>query len=75
MRAFGLAGEYGVLSLRGKYDECNAVLNQLLPVRDKLANEPMQHLLNHAIDRNRSQLGPQTAGQWDQWLKQQFHEE
>ena len=75
LRAFGLAGMYGVLSLRGKYDLCNAVLNQLLPVRDKLTSEPMQRLLNHAIDRNRSKISPQTAGQWDQWLKEQFREE
>jgi serine/threonine-protein kinase len=75
LRAFGLAGMYGVLSLRGKYDQCDAVLNQLLPVRDKLTSEPIERLLNHAIDRNRSKLAPQTAGQWDKWFKEQFHEE
>ena len=66
LRAFGLAGMYGVLSLRGKYGQCDAVLNQLLPIRDKLTSEPMQRLLNHAIDRNRSKISPQTAGRMGQ---------
>jgi serine/threonine-protein kinase len=75
VRAFGLAGMYGVLTLRGQFDQCDAVLNQLLPIRNRLKSEPMQRLLNHAIDRNRSKIGPQTAAQWDQWLKEQFHDE
>ena len=36
LRAFGLAGKCGVLSLRGQYRESAAVLEQLWPIRDKL---------------------------------------
>ena len=74
-RAFGLAGKCGVLSLRGEYADSNAVLTQLLPIRDKLTNEPMQGLLRHAVRRNGSQLGSQTASEWEKWLKDQFHDD
>ena len=70
-RAFGLAGKCGVLSIRGNYADSNAVLGQLLPIRDKLTNEPMIELLNHAVRRN----GSQTAHDWEKWLKDQFHDD
>ena len=36
LKAFGLAGKCGVLSLQGKYEESTAVLAQLLPIQSKL---------------------------------------
>jgi serine/threonine-protein kinase len=75
LRAFGLAGKCGVLSLRGKCRESAAVLDKLWPIRGKLTSEPMRKLLESAVKKNRSKLGPQTAREWDQWLEDQFRED
>ncbi len=72
LKAFGLAGKCGILSLRGKYQESAAVLDQLLPIRDKLTSQAMQKFVASAAKKNRSKLGPQTGKDWDQWLEQQF---
>jgi len=74
LMAFGLAGQCGVLSLRGKCEESNAVMGRLLPVRDRLANRQMQRLLEFAIKKNRAELGRQTTGEWDRWLEEQLRE-
>ena len=74
LRAFGLAGKCGVLSIRGKCTESNAVYSQFLPLfnGNKLASRPMADLVNHAIKRNRSVLGPETAKDWDKLFNEQF---
>ena len=74
LKAFGLAGKCGLLSLEGKNEESTAVLAQLLPIQDKLTSEPMKRLVAYAIKKNRSKLGPSTAKEWDKWLDQQFHD-
>ncbi len=74
-RAFGLAGQCGVLSLRGQYQESNAILAQLLPLRDKLVSEPMRKLLENAVRKNRNYLGRQAAEDWDRWLEEHFGNE
>ncbi|MEN6448981.1 MAG: serine/threonine-protein kinase [Thermoguttaceae bacterium] len=78
LKAFGLAGQCIVLSLiRGQYRDSDAVLRRLLPIQDKLPREPqspIRMLLKSAISRNRSQLGPQTALEWDKWVEEQLHE-
>ncbi|MEN6458652.1 MAG: serine/threonine-protein kinase [Thermoguttaceae bacterium] len=75
LRAFGLAGQCVVLSLREQYRESDAALRQLLPIQDKLPREsPMRRLLASAIKKNRSKLGPQTAREWEKWLEEQFPE-
>lgn len=77
LRAFGLAGQCIVLSLRGAYSESVAALQQLLPIQDKLPRDqqsPIRTLLRSAISKNRSQLGPQTARDWDKWIEEQLHE-
>jgi len=71
-RAFGLAGQCGILSLRGRYHESNAVLAQLLPIRDKLVSEPMRRLVENALRKNRAYLGRQAAEDWDRWLEEHF---
>ena len=73
-RAFGLAGQCGVLSLRGQCDESDAVLRRLWPIHNRLDNRQMKRLLEYAIERNRSKLGQQTAREWDRWLAEQFRE-
>ncbi|MBN1395730.1 MAG: serine/threonine protein kinase [Pirellulales bacterium] len=74
LAAFGLAGQCGVLSLRGQWDQSDALLRRLWSVRDRLDNKQMKRLLEYAIDRNRSNLGQQTAREWDDWLAEQFRE-
>jgi len=74
LRAFGLTGQCGVLSLRGRCDESDAVLRRLWPIHDRLDNRQMKRLLQYAIERNRSKLGQQTAREWDRWLSEQFRE-
>ncbi len=74
LRAFGLAGQCGVLSLRGRYQESDAALSRLWPIRQKLDNQQMKRLLQYAVQRNRSKLGRQTAGEWNRWLSEQFRE-
>lgn len=72
LRAFGLAGKCGVLSIRGDYTESNAVLAELLPIRNKLTTRPMVELVDHAVRRNSSRLDSQTAREWEKWFKDQF---
>lgn len=70
MRAFGLAGQCGVLSLRGKCAESNAVLGQLVSIKERLTSEPMRKLLRFAIQKNRSKLGEESSREWDNWILQ-----
>jgi serine/threonine-protein kinase len=70
LKAFGLAGQCGVLSLQGKYEESNRILGELDPIKDKLTSEPMRKLLRFAINRNRTKLGQQSGQEWDKWLEQ-----
>ena len=72
LRAFGLAGKVGLLTLQGKYEESAKVLDELLPIRDELRDEPMRKMLDYAIKENRDKLGPQSRAQWDKWLHSEF---
>ncbi len=74
-RAYGLAGQCGVLTLQGKYRESAAVLAQLWPIRQQVKDPQMQQLLSHVVRKNRSELGPQTTREWQQWLDEQFRED
>ena len=75
LRAFGLAGQYGVLTLQGKDRQAASVLNQLWPMRRFLVDRQMQQLLQYALKKNRDKLGTGPADQWEQWLAQEFQEE
>jgi tetratricopeptide (TPR) repeat protein len=75
MRAFGMAGQCGVLTLQGRYRESAAILAQLWPIRDQLKDPQMRQMLSHVIKKNRSELGVQTTREWQQWLDEQFREE
>jgi eukaryotic-like serine/threonine-protein kinase len=72
LRAFGLAGQGGVLSLRGECRRSAEVLAQFWPIRNKLKVRPMAELVDHAIRKNDSQLGSQTAREWGTWFAGQF---
>ena len=71
LRAFGLAGRCGVLSIRGNSKDLNAALDELSPLRDKLKSRPLVELVDHAVQKNRSQLGEQAAREWDKWFEEQ----
>ncbi|MFZ1932199.1 MAG: serine/threonine-protein kinase [Thermoguttaceae bacterium] len=77
LKAFGLAGQCGVLSIRGEFEESNSILgklSELAPIDDKLTSEPLRKLLRFAINRNRAKLGENSGREWNKWLEQ-FHDE
>jgi eukaryotic-like serine/threonine-protein kinase len=74
LKAFGLAGKCGVLSLRCKYQESADVFGQLWAIRDKLASEPMKKLIEAAYARNRSEMGTHNGQEWEKWLEEQFRD-
>jgi len=75
LRAFGLAGKCGVLTLQEQYRQSAAVLDQLWPIRSKLRDPQIRQMLSYAIRKNRSKLGTQDRQEWEEWLNQQFREE
>jgi len=72
MRAYGLAGQCAIHTLQGQYREAAAVLVQLWPIRHQLKDGQMRQLLQHVIQKIRSELGPQTSLEWQQWLQEKF---
>lgn len=77
LKAFGLAGQGGVLSITRRYEESQNVLAKLHdmdPNGEKLSSEPMRRLLRFAINHNREKLGENVGREWDKWLEE-FHDE
>jgi hypothetical protein len=70
LRAFGMAGQCGVLVLQHKNNEAAAILGQLYTKKGNLRNRAMQDMLARVV----RQLGSQTTQQWQQWLEEQFPE-
>ena len=68
LQAFGLAGQYWVLTRLEKYQEAAAVLEELLPIRSNLKDPLMRQMLNHALRNalktSRSMPGASTVQQW-----------
>ncbi|MBN2475344.1 MAG: serine/threonine protein kinase [Pirellulales bacterium] len=75
LRAFGLAGKCGVLTLLGKYGESALVLDELWPIRSELRDEQMRKLLDSVVKTNQSNLGAHSTRQWDEWLAEKFPED
>lgn len=75
LRAFGLAGQCWILTKQGHYRQSAEVLGQLLPIRSKLKDSLLRQMLNYAISKNRSALGPLTIQEWQEWLDKQRTEE
>ncbi len=61
LRAFGLAGQCGILSIQGKYKESAKVMDEFLQISDYLTSPPMLRLVEETIKINRAKLGPITA--------------
>jgi len=73
--AYALAGQCGTLTLLDRYQDSDTVLKRLWPIREKLEDARMRSMLRYAVARNRSELGPQSARQWDAWLTENFEPE
>jgi serine/threonine-protein kinase len=71
-RAYGLAGQCGVLSIEKRYAESAALAEKLWPIHDELRDSQMRQMLDRAIRANRSALGAQSTSKWKGWLDQQF---
>jgi tRNA A-37 threonylcarbamoyl transferase component Bud32 len=70
LRAFGLAGRCGVLTIQGKHQESAATLAELWPLRSRLKDPLMWRMLQYTVNTNRSKLGPMTTRQWNELLNQ-----
>lgn len=70
LRAFGLAGQYGVLTRQGQgdYAALAAILARLEPIRDQL-DPQMRRMLYFAVSKNRSRLEAQTRRNWEKFLE------
>jgi serine/threonine protein kinase len=73
-RAFGLAGQAGILTMRGEYQKSEAVMSRLLPIIDKLTDPRLRQMVLYARRTNQSNLKLPTPKEWDHWLKQHFPE-
>jgi len=75
LRAFGLAGQYWILSRQRQYAEAAEVLDQLLPLQRELEDVGMQQLLRGALaetlERSRQVPGAEMAEKWRDWLERQ----
>jgi len=73
-RAFGLAGQCGVLALRQRYPESAEVLDQLQPIRGHLKDRQMGELLRYVMKKIRSKLRKKGRQEWEDWLRKEFGE-
>ncbi|MGD9648244.1 MAG: serine/threonine-protein kinase [Pirellulales bacterium] len=65
-RAFGLAGQCVVYSLRNEHAKSAQKLAELWPLRQHL-DPAMGTLVTEAVERNQAALSPRTASQWREW--------
>jgi eukaryotic-like serine/threonine-protein kinase len=70
VRAFGLAGKCGILSIRGRYAASDQVFTDLLPILKNLRSPEMRRVMlefvNHAFEQNRARLSLPPNVQWEQ---------
>ncbi len=74
LRAFGLAGQAGILTMRGEYQKSEAVMSRLLPIIDKLTDPRLRQMVFYARRTNQSKLKLSSPKEWEHWLKQHFPE-
>ncbi len=73
-RAFGLAGQAGILTMRGEYQKSETLMARLLPIIDKLTDPRLRQMVIYARRTNQSKLKVESSKEWEQWLKQHFPE-
>ena len=71
-RAFGLAGQCSVYTLRQDAPAATATLAKLWPIRSELKDPPMRQVLQHTLQELRSQAGQSLTQPWQEWLDAQF---
>jgi len=80
-RAFGLAGQFGVLLLREDRSkreqeaaerEASAILAELWPIRYELRDDPMRRFFEAALRLNAQRLDERDALDWDRFLEDHF---
>ena len=74
-RAFGLAGQYGLFTIRREHTVAAIVLDELWPLRLDLRDPAMRQLFEAAMRINRFKLEERTALGWDQFLADHFPED
>lgn len=74
LRAFGLAGQCGILTMHGDYRKSAELMERLQPIRDKLVDPRMRQMIFYAWRTIQAKLGAPTPAQWEKWLKQHFPE-
>jgi len=72
LRACGLAGQYGILVMRGEFPESVVVLDELWPLRYDLRDPAMRKLFQSALRISRFRLEERTALDLDQFLADHF---
>ena len=72
IKAFGLAGKCGTLTLMERYADSAEVNAELWNYRNDLRDGEMEQLLRVATERNRKELGAASGKEWDDWFKEHF---
>ena len=77
LRAFGLAGQYVVLTYQNEtdYNVLADILEQLEPIRDSLLDPRMRRMLYFAGEKNRSKLEADAARNLEEFLQKLAPEE
>ncbi|MBX9792478.1 MAG: serine/threonine protein kinase [Pirellulales bacterium] len=65
-RAFGLAGQCVVYSMRNEHAQSAQKLAELWPLRQHL-DPAMGTLISEVVERNQAALSPRSASQWREW--------
>ncbi len=71
-RAFGLAGQCGVYTLRKEYERAASVLDDLRPIRNELQDEQMRQLLWRAVRQLMAHTNQQTTREFEAFLNEEF---
>ncbi len=74
-RAFGLAGQFCMLSLEGNFREAPLKLDELMKIRGSLASPYMQQFLGETMQNIWFDRDPENSQQWQEWLEEQFPEQ
>ena len=75
LKAFGLAGQFCVLSLEENFREATDKLDELKEIRGSLASPYMEELFRETVQNIWFRRNPESSREWQKWLEQQFPEE
>lgn len=72
LKAFGLAGKAGILTLQQKYEAAAESLAALAPIRESLRDPHMQRLALQVAEKSRTHRSTEENAQWDDWFERHF---